>query len=88
MDYVWMDLPELALAIRELGLVETTRDPARAEKHFRTAIELYDRMDAAVELAITYRMLGDLMGAQGNRSSADLYRTGLLALERVPLSDT
>jgi len=82
------DLPELALAIRELGLVETTRDPARAEKHFRTAIELYDRMDAAVELAITYRMLGDLMGAQGNRSSADLYRTGLLALERVPLSDT
>ena len=45
-------------------------------------------MDAAVELAITYRMLGDLMSSHGNRSSAELYRMGLLALERVALSDT
>jgi tetratricopeptide (TPR) repeat protein len=76
------DTPILAWAHRELGLVLLDRDPAAAEKNFRVAIDLYERSEQPVELAVTYRALGDLMHAKGNRDAGcDAYRTGILALE-------
>jgi hypothetical protein len=57
-------------------------DPALAEKHFRVAIELYERSEQRVEVAVTYRGLGDLLNARGDREAGcDAYRTGILALE-------
>ena len=76
------DTPILAWAHRELGLVLHDRDPAAAEKNFRAAIELYERSEQPVELAVSYRALGDLLHATGQRDAGcDAYRTGILTLE-------
>ena len=77
------DVRTLAWAYRELGLCEADLDPARAEKNFRQAIELYERTTETLELASTYRCLGDLLGAQGDDSSScEAYRLGILAIEK------
>ncbi len=76
------DAPILARAHRELGVVLTDSDPAGAEKSLRSAIELYERSDQPVELAITYRALGDLQQSQGDAEAAcESYRTGIVGLE-------
>src|SRR6266545_465868 len=76
------DTPILAWAHRELGLVLTESEPDGAEKNFRLAIELFERSEQAVEIAVTYRALGDLLHAQGEgEASCEAYRTGILALE-------
>jgi tetratricopeptide (TPR) repeat protein len=76
------DTPILAWAHRELGLTLTDDDPSVAEKHFRTAIELYERSEQAFETAITYRALGDLFHRRGEGEAAcEAYRTGIMALE-------
>jgi tetratricopeptide (TPR) repeat protein len=76
------DTPILAWAHRELGLVLTDSEPDGAEKNFRLAIELFERSEQAVEIAVTYRALGDLLHAQGEgEASCEAYRTGILALE-------
>lgn len=76
------DTPILARAHRELGFVLAHDDPSVAEKHFRTAIELYERSEQAFETAITYRALGDLFHARGDGEAAcEAYRTGIMALE-------
>jgi tetratricopeptide (TPR) repeat protein len=76
------DVPILAWAHRELGLALSEREPGRAEKHLRTAIELYERTEQAVELAATYRALGDLLRARGDaEGGSEAYRRGILALE-------
>ncbi|HEX9124020.1 MAG TPA: tetratricopeptide repeat protein [Actinomycetota bacterium] len=76
------DAPILAWAHRELGLVLAETEPAVAEKHLRTAIELYERAEQAADIAVTYRALGDLLGERGDGQAAcDAYRTGILALE-------
>jgi tetratricopeptide (TPR) repeat protein len=76
------DVPILAWAHRELGLTLSEREPARAEEHRRTAIGLYGWTDQAVELAVTYRALGDLLRARGDDEAGfDAYRSGILALE-------
>jgi tetratricopeptide (TPR) repeat protein len=76
------DAPILAWAHRELGLVLTDLDPSAAEKRFRTAIELYELAEQTVEIAVTYRALGDLLQTRGESdASCDAYRTGILALE-------
>jgi len=76
------DTPILAWAHRELGLVFVEQDPVRAEKNFRLAIELYERSEQAVDIAVTYRSLGDLLGSRGDaEGSCEAYRTGILALE-------
>ncbi|MGZ5213339.1 MAG: tetratricopeptide repeat protein, partial [Actinomycetota bacterium] len=57
-------------------------DASVAEKHFRTAIELYERSEQSFETAITYRALGDLFHDRGNGEAAcEAYRTGIMALE-------
>jgi tetratricopeptide (TPR) repeat protein len=76
------DAPILAWAYRELGLTLLDSDPRTAEKHLRTAIELYERAEQAVDTAVTYRALGDLLRSRGEEKAAsDAYRTGILALE-------
>jgi tetratricopeptide (TPR) repeat protein len=77
------DTPILAWAHRELGSTLTADDGSTAEKHFRTAIELYERSEQSFEIAITYRALGDLFQGRGDGEAAcEAYRTGITALER------
>jgi tetratricopeptide (TPR) repeat protein len=76
------DTPILAWAHRELGFTLTDEDSPVAEKHFRTAIELYERSEQSFETAITYRALGDLFDGRGDSEAAsEAYRTGIMALE-------
>ncbi len=76
------DTPILAWAHRELGLVLFDQIPTVAEKNFRIAIELYERSEQTVDIAVTYRALGDLLRARGEgETGCDAYRTGILALE-------
>ena len=76
------DVAELALAHRELALCEAESDPVRAEKAFRTAIELYERAGETVQLPATYRAFGDFLRSQGDADGgAEAYRTGIVALE-------
>ncbi len=76
------DAPMLAEAHRELGFVLFEQDPSVAEKHFRVAIELYERAEQAVDIAVTYRALGDVLRARGEvEAGFEAYRTGILALE-------
>jgi tetratricopeptide (TPR) repeat protein len=78
------DTPILAWAHRELGSTHAADDTSVAEKHFRIAIELYERSGQSFETAITYRALGDLFDGLGEGEAAcDAYRTGIMALERV-----
>jgi tetratricopeptide (TPR) repeat protein len=76
------DTPILAWAHRELGEVLVELDPSAAEKRFRIAIELYELAEQSVDIAVTYRALGDLLQARGDSDgSCESYRTGILALE-------
>ena len=76
------DAPLLAWAHRELGSTLASADPSAAEKHFRVAIELFERSQQASEIALTYRALGELFDGRGDTAAAsDAYRTGIMALE-------
>ena len=76
------DVAELASAHRELALLDIDDDPALAEKNLRQAIELYERAEFKVEVAITHRILGDLFFGQGKRELArETYRSGIQGLE-------
>ena len=76
------DVAELASAHRELALLDREEDPALAEKNLRQAIELYGRAEFKVEVAITYRILGDVYYEQGKPDLArETYRSGILGLE-------
>ena len=76
------DTPISAWAHRELGLTIAESEPDTAEKELRTAIELYERSEQVVDLAVTYRSLGDHLASRGQgEASCDAYRTGIMALE-------
>jgi tetratricopeptide (TPR) repeat protein len=76
------DTPIVAGSHRELGLALAGEDPVDAEKHFRVAIELYERSGQSFEIALTYRALGDLLHDGGDGGAAsEAYRTGIMALE-------
>jgi tetratricopeptide (TPR) repeat protein len=76
------DAPILAWAHRELGFTFADDDPSVAEKHFRTAIDLFERSEQPFEIAITYRALGDVLHGRGEIGAAsDAYRTGIMSLE-------
>ena len=69
-------------ALREMAACLIERDPREAEKRLRGAVERYSRTEEAVELAATYRMLGDLLTDQDDQGGAvEAYRAGILALE-------
>jgi tetratricopeptide (TPR) repeat protein len=76
------DDPVLAWAYLELGsLLSELGDPG-AEKHLRSAVELYERTEQAIGLAVAYRALGDLLRARGDEEGGtEAYRTGILAIE-------
>jgi tetratricopeptide (TPR) repeat protein len=72
---------ELAQAHRELALCYVERDAEVAEKYLRSAIEHYERTEDQVQLAVTYRYLGDLYAASNRpAASTETYRTGLQVL--------
>jgi tetratricopeptide (TPR) repeat protein len=74
----------LAWAHRELGICLEDQDADQAEKNFRASIELYERTGEVVELATTYRALGDLLHRQGNdRAGCEAFRTGIVMVERL-----
>jgi tetratricopeptide (TPR) repeat protein len=75
------DAETMAAVHRELGICHLATDPTVAEKHLKDAISLYERMANPVELAITYRWLGDLAEAEGREEHCRLYRDALMALE-------
>ena len=76
------DTPILAWTHRELGLTLAEANPRVAEKHFRTAIDLYERVEQTVDIAVTYRALGDLLRFRGEHEAGfEAYRRGILALE-------
>lgn len=76
------DAPILAWAHRELGTTYADDDASVAEKHFRIAIDLFERSEQPIELAITYRALGDVLHGRGELEAAsDAYRTGIMSLE-------
>lgn len=76
------DIREKARAHRELGLALVEDDPTMAEKSLRTAVDLYEQAQQHVELAITYRALGDLLHERGDDGGGcEAYRTGLAALD-------
>jgi hypothetical protein len=74
----------LAWAHRELGTCYEDEDPDIAEKNLRSAIELYERTGEVVELATTYRILGDLLHQRGDeRGGCEAFRTGIVLVERL-----
>jgi tetratricopeptide (TPR) repeat protein len=76
------DTPILAWAHRELGHVLLEADPLSSEKSYRQAIELFERAEQRVEVAVSYRGLGDLLVAQGRGTEGcEAYRTGIVALD-------
>jgi tetratricopeptide (TPR) repeat protein len=76
------DVSFLAGCHRELGLCLVDSDPAVAEKNLKNAIELFERAEAPAEVAVTYRVLGDLYTEQGDgRGGCQSYRLGIMALE-------
>ncbi len=79
------DVAELALAHRELGLCQTPAHHDLAEKNLRIAIDLYRRAEQPLEVAASFRALGDLLVAQGDLDAArETYREGIFALEERP----
>ena len=70
-------IPESALAYRELGLALRKSDPARAEKHLRQAIGLYERCGEHLHAADTYRLLGELLHHRAPLRSAAAFHEGL-----------
>jgi tetratricopeptide (TPR) repeat protein len=75
------DVPILAWAHRELGSALSAQDALRAEKNVRMAIELYERSDQPVELALSYGLLGDLLTSRGESDAGcEAYRTGIQSL--------
>lgn len=76
------DAPILAWAHRELENALSEAEPAVVEKHLLIAIELFERAEETIEIAVTHRALGDLVLAGGHeRVALDTYRTGLVALD-------
>jgi tetratricopeptide (TPR) repeat protein len=74
----------LAWAHRELAACHVDQDPDVAEKNLRVALELYERTGEIVELATTYRALGDLLHDRGDdRGGCEAFRTGLVLVERL-----
>lgn len=77
----------LAFATRELGIACAAEDLSESEKHLRVAIDLFERCARDVEVAATYRALGDLFAERGDTGAAcDAYRSGLTFVEAAQLN--
>lgn len=75
------DARVLPWVLRELAMTHLEQEPETAERDARRAIDLYEEQDV-LELAVTYRVLGDALSAQGRREDAEkAYREGLQLVE-------
>lgn len=75
------DARVLPWVLRELAMTRLEQEPEAAERHARRAIDLYEEQDI-LELAVSYRVLGDALSAQGRREDAEkAYREGLQLVE-------
>jgi hypothetical protein len=73
---------EVAEAERELGLCLAETRPEEAAVHFGTAADIFERSSEQTELAMTSRLLGDLLENNGDTAGALVaYRRGLTAVE-------
>ena len=78
------ELGMLAWTHREIALCGGEQGDPTTEKHFRQAIELYERSEEVEELAVTYRYLGDFLQQRGSHQEAcDAYRQGVVAIEKL-----
>lgn len=76
------DIAELATAHRELAMCHIPGEPIEAEKHLRIAIDLFERAEENTQLAVTYRVLGDLLHELGQpQAGSEAYRAGIVVLE-------
>jgi tetratricopeptide (TPR) repeat protein len=67
----------LGWAHREYALL-STEDRDVSEKHLRLALELFDGAEDHIESAATFRLLGDLLMADGRREAAfEAYSVGI-----------
>lgn len=74
---------QLGWAHRELAITLWSDNPKSAEKNLSKALELYHRADEPIELAVTYRYVGDLGAEQGDPEAAShAYREGIVLLEK------
>ena len=73
------DVAELALAHRELALAIGQTDPELSEKNLHEAIALFERSEAPLQVALTYRFLGELQAASGS-DPCQAFRSAALAL--------
>lgn len=77
------DTPVLARAHRETGRTLADYDAEAAEKHLRTAIELYERADHAIDVSVTYGYLADLRARDDPVSAIEYYRRAMNILQDV-----
>jgi tetratricopeptide (TPR) repeat protein len=76
------DVSELAQAHRELALCALDADPGQVEKDLHRAIELFERAEEPMQIAATYRVLGDFLRNSGRtEEGCEAYRTGIVELE-------
>jgi tetratricopeptide (TPR) repeat protein len=74
---------QLGWAYRELALTLWPDSPKVADKNLAKALELYHRADEPIELAVTYRYVGDLAADRGDAEGAsEAYREGIVLLEK------
>ncbi|MDQ3982202.1 MAG: soluble NSF attachment family protein [Actinomycetota bacterium] len=83
------EFAERALNLREVALCRRDRDVEGAKGALRRAIDLFLLAGATKEVAVTYKLLGDLHRTGGEvEQSADAYRAGLEAIEARPIELT
>lgn len=76
------DAPILGWAHLELASVLASSDETRAEKHARTAIEIYERTQQPIGLALAHGALGDLLHRRDEGDAAiESYRAGIASVE-------
>lgn len=77
-----IDVKALANAHRELGMALAESDLEEAQKHLRMAVELYERVGSTIDVARTYRSLGDVFYRRGDVAAAcEEYRAGMEFLD-------
>jgi tetratricopeptide (TPR) repeat protein len=59
-----------AWGLREKSRVMLERDPSLAQKYAEEAVELYERIEDPMELAVSRALLGRIYEAAGNRDAA------------------
>jgi tetratricopeptide (TPR) repeat protein/DNA-binding XRE family transcriptional regulator len=80
------EFAERALNLREVALCRRERDVEGAKGALRRSIDLFLLAGATKEVAVTYKLLGDLHRRSGEiEQSADAYRAGIEAIEARPI---